>query len=290
MKDWAKWYANNGWPVFPVFGVDDDGVCRCYEGVECSDPGKHPIIPYKEGATTSGLEAELQWNEHPDANIGLHCSKFTVVDLDNEGVSEFKRLRVKYNDMSPPLTPTVKTRRGFHMYFKHLEGIRNCAGLKISEDETIPGIDIRTTGGYIVAPPSVHSSGHQYEWVQGRHPTEVPLAEMPAWLAWFLRKDFHGAKKAATAQKKFEPLKFDPAFWQGKEFLKQKEGGNGRNPELAKAAGKLFYIISGGKKVPYADVYGEVEDALLQVNEICCKPPKSEREVRKVVQSVARYG
>jgi hypothetical protein len=109
-------------------------------------------------------------------------------------------------------------------------------------------------------------------------------------LVWFLRRNSDGTRKGVTLEKKFEPLKFDPAFWQGKEFLESEEGGNGRNPELAKAAGRLFYIISGGKQVPYAEVYGDVEDALLQVNKICCKPPKSEREVRKVVQSVARYG
>lgn len=288
IKDWAKWYANNGWPVFPVFGVDDVGVCQCRRGANCPDPGKHPIIKYKEGATTSGLEAELMWNEHPGANLGFHCSKFTVIDLDNEGVSEFKRLREKYNDTSPPVTPTVKTRRGFHLYFKHVEGIKNDVGLRISSDEVIQGIDIRTVGGFVVAPPSVHHTGFRYEWVEGRSPEDVPLADMPSWLSWFLRKG--AEKKVVHNGKKFEPLKFDIDRWRGQQFKRIKDGGEGRNKSLTKAAGRLFYMFSGGKEVPYSQVYGDVEKAMLQVNKLCCIPPKPERDVRKVVGSVSRYG
>jgi hypothetical protein len=40
-------------------------------------------------------------------------------------------------------------------------------------------MDWRGRGGYVVAPPSRHASGHPYQWVRGRD-LETPLAEVPA--------------------------------------------------------------------------------------------------------------
>src|SRR5574337_272060 len=55
---------------------------------------------------------------------------------------------------------------------------RNSAG-KLGID-----IDIRGEGGYAVLPPSAHSSGLRYAWLDGLAPGEVAMAELPdAWLA-----------------------------------------------------------------------------------------------------------
>jgi len=41
-------------------------------------------------------------------------------------------------------------------------------------------------GGYIVAPPSRHISGRHYEISVDHHPDDMPLAELPGWLAQML--------------------------------------------------------------------------------------------------------
>ena len=43
-------------------------------------------------------------------------------------------------------------------------------------------IDIRGQGGFVMAPPSRHESGHDYEWLPGRAPWETAIAEAPEWL------------------------------------------------------------------------------------------------------------
>ena len=44
------------------------------------------------------------------------------------------------------------------------------------------GVDIRGAAGFIVAPPSLHDSGRQYEWEHGCAPWEIGIAEAPGWL------------------------------------------------------------------------------------------------------------
>ena len=68
----------------------------------------------------------------------------------------------------------VKTGDGFHAYYKDKEGIRN-----FQKRGDLPGIDLRGNGGYVVAPPSIHSSGVQYSWVKSRGLDDIPLAEFP---------------------------------------------------------------------------------------------------------------
>jgi hypothetical protein len=48
----------------------------------------------------------------------------------------------------------------------------------------LPGLDTRSVGGYVVAPPSLHPSGRHYRWIEV--PGEVPLASAPEWLVELL--------------------------------------------------------------------------------------------------------
>ena len=80
--------------------------------------------------------------------------------------------------------PLVRTGGGGWHYYLAPTGLGNVrpAGLE--------HVDWRGRGGYVVAPPSRHASGHPYQWVAGRD-LDTPLAEVPAALA--------GAAAAPTA-------------------------------------------------------------------------------------------
>jgi hypothetical protein len=98
-------------------------------------------------------------------------SNLLVVDCDTEEAYE------KIQEFIPEylVTPTAKSPHGFHLYFKHRSGLINRANY-------MPGIDIRTDGGCIIAPPSKNGDGLSYQWMPGLSILEVEPAAMPDYL------------------------------------------------------------------------------------------------------------
>ncbi len=74
------------------------------------------------------------------------------MDIDGEYPEDFPKL---------PSLASVKTSRGVHYYFFYPE--KN----KIKSRNKLNGadIEIKSDGGYVVAPPSVHPSGGRYEFI-----------------------------------------------------------------------------------------------------------------------------
>ena len=71
-------------------------------------------------------------------------------------------------------TPVVSiTAKGKHYYFSKPQDfqISNSVNSEL-------GIDIRSTGGFVVAPPSVHGSGIIYRWVSAHAPELKDVPEL----------------------------------------------------------------------------------------------------------------
>ena len=106
-------------------------------------------------------------------NVGMLCGgdlRLIVVDVDGE-VSP---------DLELPPTPTVRTHKGEHKYYRVPEGVDLDAPNKVRIGDT--EIDIRYQGGYVVAPGSVHYTGTCYEWADFETPDDLPYAEVPQWV------------------------------------------------------------------------------------------------------------
>lgn len=168
MIDYLKFYAQNGWQVFPLKPRD-----------------KTPKVKWADVATSEENMLVGIWEAEPTANVGIACgarSGLVVLDVDpdHDGYYSLRDLQEKYGDL--PETPTIKTGGGGeHFYFKHPGfEIRNSAG-KLGA-----GLDIRGDGGYVVAAPSIHPNGNRYEW--SIKPSQKPLAEMPAWMIELLQE------------------------------------------------------------------------------------------------------
>lgn len=154
----AQAYAHHGWAVFPV-------------------EGKVPLTRHGvTDATTDPALVERLFAGSRATGIAVACgaSGLLVVDLDGEeGRAAWGSLTARHG--GHPRTLTARTSSGFHLYYSG-EGPSTARRLG-------PGIDTRGRGGYVVAPPSVHASGHRYRW----HDPSVPIAAAPGWLSALLR-------------------------------------------------------------------------------------------------------
>lgn len=143
-----------------------------------------PMTAWQTHATTNP-ETITNWYTglYRDHGIGIatgHNGLF-VIDIDEHhpeasGHDTLQQLIAKHGTL--PDTWEVSTGSGgTHLYLRAPHPISNDAGRKLG-----PGIDIRGTGGQVLAPPTLHPNGHPYTWIIDHHPDDLPLADAPNWL------------------------------------------------------------------------------------------------------------
>ena len=155
MPDYFTPYIERGWSCIPV-----------------PRGQKTPIIKWKQYQERLPSDAEVASWENGPTNVAIvtgSVSNLIVVDVDGEA-----GLAALHRHGFIPSTPQVRTAKGYHFYFLHPGGsIRNKARF-------LPDVDLRADGGYVIAPPSIHESGHEYTWIVT--PDERQIAVCPEWL------------------------------------------------------------------------------------------------------------
>ena len=155
MEAWVQFYEENGLHYFPLYGITN-GVCRCREGAACGgNAGKHPIFAWKNKPNKKPRSVD---------NIGVSTHNLVVVDLDGD-VPE--SVLDEY-----PRTFTTGTGHGYHLWYRAdpSKPVKSVVGWKHK-------VDIRASGGLVVAPPSRHRNGSVYRHVRG----EI-IQPVPRWL------------------------------------------------------------------------------------------------------------
>ncbi len=187
-------YATGGLKIFPVWSVRERAegggwLCRCPSAELCSEPGKHPLVPWKEGASSDQAVVEAWWRRWPWANIGLALgpSNLVVVDLDqhehtNKDTGEIRAVDGRDSldawledaELAQADLETFQVNTGgggSHLFFQAPadgEGkIKNCNGW-------LPSVDVKAHGGYVLLAPSVHVYGTRYQNGAGRAPAVLP--------------------------------------------------------------------------------------------------------------------
>ena len=118
----------------------------------------------------------------------------------------------------------------------------------------LPGIDLRTEGGYVVAPPSVHPNGNAYSWADGLSPAEVEIAPTPAWLLELLAPKCSAPDaQPVPEQVATENTRYGLAALQAEADATASTAPGGRNARLNRAAFSLGQLVAGGELVD-ADV------------------------------------
>lgn len=241
---------------------------------------KLPLIAWKEyQKRLPTIEEVNNWfNMNPEANIGIvtgAVSHLVVFDLDSEHA-------VKYAEEMggfPSYTVKVKTGKGYHIYMRH-PGFHVNNQVKKALD-----IDIRADGGYVVAPPSIHGSGHQYEWVKDFSILQIVPAECSPWMVNYLKNVSNIIPTADKKQTEVSPVKTETIHPKEKEtkankysdLLKNGCSQGERNQSTTSLIGHFFK--TGMKET-------EIWEIIQIWNRDKVKSPLGFDELKKIFESV----
>lgn len=241
--------------LFPIFPVDEN---------------KKPLVKWSDEETHIKNREELEKEEKKYNAYGLVTgakSDLMVIDVDFKkninGHETFRELIKELNIQKEELkTLTVRTPNdGLHLIFKYKEGLKNVANI-------LSGIDIRTDGGYIVAPGSFIK---RRDGKIGTYQVIVDseIAEIPQKLFEYLKNKAKDNKNNKVGR----PTTMDSTY-------NRQVSEGGRNEALFKYICRMIRFI----KEPI-----EVREIAKMYNATKMNPPLTEEEVNKIIESALSY-
>jgi hypothetical protein len=302
LRDAALAYAARGIPVLPLHhpvtrprpatAVDGrlgrPGVevgCSCRDA-SCGPVGKHPIghlVPAGLAEATRNRARILAWwTRHPHANIGLATGHtFDVLDLDGpQAVAALRAYADQHGVELPTGGPVARTGRpeqGWHYYLAPA-GLGRRPGL-------LDHLDYQGLGGYVVAPPSRHPSGHPYQWVRD---LDHPLPPLPGPLREL-------ATRRQPERPAGPPVPVPVPDGPGHPYARAAMATElarvaaarqpGRNNQLWESGRNLYNLVAAG----VLDA-GEVEQALLAAAQRCGLLADEPRQTRRTLASARQVG
>ncbi|MCK9229245.1 MAG: bifunctional DNA primase/polymerase [Syntrophales bacterium] len=221
-------------------------------------PDKRPFVAWTEYQTRKATPEEIRtwFTKWPKAMIGIvtgEISGILVIDCDSEDAYQAiqKLLPESF------ITCIAKTPRGYHIYLAMPKdkSVGNATGI-------MPGVDVRGSGGYIIAPPSINGEGGRYCWLDGLSIfDEAPATVPPALYNIINNSTYKGCgHRVDTAEKIFS------------------EGR--RNEDLFTAA-----LALTKQKLSEAFIRQAIENIAKN-----CKPPLPKEEVEAVLKSAFERG
>ena len=225
---------------------------------------KVPAIEWKQFQTTRPTESQVKsWFNGHDTNIAVICGQVSgglvVLDFDTkEGFDKFYLVAIEKIGLDLlDFTRVSRTARGYHVWVKVTEPVKN---------QKYPALDVKSDGGYIIAPPSVHPDGPTYELMN----PDVSINTIRSLSD--IGIDVTTRQPIDIRSKQMSP---------GSELLRDEQIPQGnRNQTLASLGG-------GMRRKGMSQV--AIEAALQVENRERCQPPLPEEEVVKIAKSVATY-
>jgi hypothetical protein len=303
LRDAALGYASGGVPVLPLHyplphpehlqpvGGDQPlpnqavgAGCSCRDP-GCGQPAKHPLgrlVPHGvKDATTNRAQVLAWWTTYPQANIGLATGdRFDVLDVDGPaGAQAIRTLAAAHSLQSSG--PLVHTGGGGWHYYLRPTGLGNVRPAGLAH------VDWRGRGGYVVAPPSRHTSGHPYRWVAGRdlrlQPGEIPAVLLERLQPHQLQRSAGPVQVLAFGVRSGDRY----ARAALAEELGRVAGApiGHRNQQLWESARNLYNLVAAG-----ALDHREVNRGLLQAAERCGLLAEEPRQTHRTLASGRQVG
>jgi hypothetical protein len=297
LRDAALGYASRGIPVLPLHyplphrsdlrAAGDQPVvpsavwagCSCRDP-GCGQPGKHPLgslVPHGvKDATTNRARVLAWWSRHPQANVGLASGhRFDVLDVDGpDGEHAIRQLAAEHGLRSSG--PLVRTGGGGWHFYLATTGLGNVRPVGLAH------VDWRGRGGYVVAPPSRHASGHPYRWATGRD-LDTPPGKVPAEL---LERLDHRPPRRPAGPVELAAVGDGPGNRYARAALAQELARAAaapvgqRNRQLWESARNLYNLVATG-----ALHERDVQQGLLQAAERCGLLAEEPRQTRRTLAS-----
>jgi len=302
-RDAALGYTSRGIAVLPVhYPLPHRGDLQALTGDQqlpspvvrtscsCRDPGcgqvgKHPLgslVPHGvKDATTNRARVLAWWTRHPQANIGLATGhRFDVLDVDGPaGERAIGQLAAAHGLASSG--PLVRTGGGGGHFYLAPTGLGNVHPRGLEQ------VDWRGRGGYVVAPPSRHASGHPYQWLTGRDldtgPGQVPSVLLERLQPRQLQRPT-GPDQLPTAADGSGERYAQAALAQELARVAAAPVGQ-RNRQLWESTRNLYNLVATG-----ALIEREVQQWLLAAAERCGLLVEEPRQTRRTLASGRQVG
>lgn len=251
--------VEKGFHIIPLHTPQENDGCSC--GKSCGSQGKHPrISDWPNNATNNPNQVREWWRSWPEANIGIVCgelSNLVVLDVDprHGGEDSLDELEERLGNFTQ--TTTIITGGGGNHFYYQYPG---SGKIKNSNSKLGDGLDIKTDGGYIVAPGSLHQSGQTYEWLTG-------LVEIKPFPEKLIQELNQPPSKEKKKDRKHSLSSIDPI----------PEGT--RNDTLFELG-----VLLRKKGANFI----QIESELLDINAKRCTPPLDGSEVRLIAGSASR--
>ena len=246
----ALQYAKMGLAVFPLV-----------------EKGKEPATHngFKD-ATTEERQIKLWWRKNPNYNIGIATGQksngLVAIDMDidkdqgKDGYRVFTNWCNKNYLVLPDSWLSITGRGGYHLFYKSAFPLPNKASW-------LDSVDIRADGGYVVAPPSVHPNGNKYEWEQA--PNEYDLI----------------TSEDIDVEFVFNSILASNLKEKGKVLNLPEEIPEGHRDEM------MFKLACKYQSMGMSD--SAMLAALQEENKNRCKPPLSDKEIRRKFEQALKY-
>jgi P4 family phage/plasmid primase-like protien len=249
----AVWYCENGFAIVPLQARGKKPVTR------------HGLNDWFDDAD----DARKLWTKSPNLNIGIVCGSpshgLLVFDFDvdeerdKDGYATLSEWEKTQGEL-PETAIAITGSGGMHyLYRTSRTNIHPSANPEL-------GVDVRCDGSYIVAPPSVHPNGRNYEWQD--HPEDTPIATATGPVYDFL----------------------DHVQRNGGQDETKKENGKFKLPDKIKRGERdktLFRYASHLRAIGRSDA--EILNAVAGANFMRCDPPVDSKDVQRIVRSACKY-
>ena len=279
IREAALRYCDIKLPIMPICSADHSRM-HAEHVKTCKYPGKTPVIKqWSQKQTTTPAEVKHWYVENPSYNIGLvlgETQDWNIVGVDVDGEAGKALLQQWSHGVLPPTWEFVTGGGGYRYLYSLPKGAKS-KKFKQAEGANHEELALLVSGQQTVLPPSLHVNGNSYQWVQGRSPADIPMAQAPLWI---INRVVQFEDENATddpsrlqqwAQEKLsDPVKAD-------DWTKSIQMGE-RSNHLTKLAGSLI----ARRNIPKS----EVITFLCAWNNEHCTPPLETSEIEAMVESI----